>query len=822
MASIFGTFENDTLIGILGNDIIFGLQGDDSLLGLVGNNVIFGNEGDDIIFGNVGNDLLIGGTGADSLLGSDGNDTLYANEDGNTLTGGAGEDLFVLELTLGSEPDIITDFEFGIDKIGLPLGINIEDLNFTIISNPSTFRILDNGLLEVVESGEILIQVIQANQRPVTLARLPYIGEVPNINDPNNFITNVSPITSIIEFSSPNFSVVENRDSSNFIVLNRLGDTSKEATITVNFNPVISNGINNFSSPPITVTFAPRETSKVVNIPIVNDTVVENSKNFNLTLSNPSVGTSIGGQTTSNLLVNDDDSSIQFSSPNFTINENGNPVSEITVTRTGNLFATVNATLTLNNGTATASQDYNNNPIELIFNSGESVKIVSVPIANDTLLEGSETINLELENPSDQAIIGSTGTAILTILDDDISFQFSAPTYRINEDGTPISPVTIIRNGDLTKQVSATLTLTNGTATSPEDYINSPIEVIFAPGETSKIVNIPIVNDLQNESSETVNLILGNPSQGESISANNIAVLEIIDNDPIPTPAPTPTPTPPSATPGTIEFSQRSFIINENGTSLAAVTLIRTGGSDGIVSATISLTNGSAIAGQDYNDTPIVVSFAEGELAKTLNIPIVDDPLVEVSETINLNLSNATDGATIGNQNTATLTIARSDMPALLDFENAGNLNSVQNLYASQGITFSDNALSIMSSKALDSLGRNDEFGGNFGTPPSGVTALTYGENNQIIMNVVGGFDSQLSFFYASPYRTHNVRIYDGLEGTGNLLGSISLPQTQAGFLPDAYANFNEIILPFSGIARSVSFGDFANKLVLDNIILGS
>ncbi|MCT7949625.1 hypothetical protein NG798_07485 [Ancylothrix sp. C2] len=825
MAVFFGTQNQDTLTGIVGNDIIFGLQGDDSLLGFAGNNVIFGDEGNDIILGNIGNDVLIGGSGSDFLFGSDGNDTLYGNEESNTLVGGAGEDLFVLELTLGSEPDFITDFEFGRDKIGLPPGVNFENLTFTVLPNPTTVRILETGISEVVESGEILVQLIPDNQRPRTLARLQYIGETPSLSDPNNFITNLSPITSVIQFSSPSFILGENGSPSNAITLNRNGDTSTEATVNLNLNNGIGTPLTDFSLSTISVNFAPNETTKIVTIPIINDNLFEAQKAFNLTLSNPSTGTTIGGQSTSILLLNDDDTSLEFSNSSFTVNENGNSVSAVTVTRTGNLFQTVSTTLTLSNGTGTASQDYNNNPIELIFTPGVSVQTVNIPIANDTLVEGSETINLALENPSEQVNIGSNGTAILNILDDDVSFQFSSPTYSINEDGTPLSPVNIIRRGDLTKQVSATLTLTNGTASSPEDYINTPIEVIFAPNETSKIVNIPIVNDLQNESSETVNLTLGNPSAGERVSANNIAVLEIIDNDPLPTPVPPTTPTPPSSstlTPGTIEFSQGSFLINDNGVSIAAVTLTRTGGSDGIVSATISLSDGTATAGQDYNNTPITVTFADGELAKTINIPIIDDTLVEVSETINLGLNNPTGGAIIGNQNTATLTIARSDMPALLDFENAGNLNAVQNLYASQGISFSENALSIMSSKALDELGRQDEFGGNFGTPPSGTTALTYGESDQIIMNVAGGFDSLLSFFYASPYRTHSVNIYDGLGATGNLLGSISLPQTQAGFLPDAYSIFNQITLPFSGIARSVSFGDFANKLVLDNILLGS
>ena len=56
-----------------------------------------------------------------------------------------------------------------------------------------------------------------------------------------------------------------------------------------------------------TITFASGETSKVVNIPITEDAFVEGNESFNLTLSNPSSGTSIGGQSFAVVNIVDDD-----------------------------------------------------------------------------------------------------------------------------------------------------------------------------------------------------------------------------------------------------------------------------------------------------------------------------------------------------------------------------------------------------------------------------------------------------------------------------------------------------------------------------------
>ncbi|MFM6201788.1 MAG: Calx-beta domain-containing protein, partial [Dolichospermum sp.] len=126
--------------------------------------------------------------------------------------------------------------------------------------------------------------------------------------------------------------------------------------------------------------------------------------------------------------------------------------------------------------------------------------------------------------------------------------------------------------------------------------------------------------------------------------------MTIIDND---------------AVPGVIQFSNGTYSINENGTPVTAVTLMRTNGSDGAVSVTINLTNGTATAPSDYNNTAITVNFANGETSKTVTIPIVNDSQFETDETINLSLSNPKGGATLGTQTTAVLTILESITPTV-------------------------------------------------------------------------------------------------------------------------------------------------------------
>ncbi|HEX8458649.1 MAG TPA: Calx-beta domain-containing protein [Pyrinomonadaceae bacterium] len=114
--------------------------------------------------------------------------------------------------------------------------------------------------------------------------------------------------------------------------------------------------------------------------------------------------------------------------------------------------------------------------------------------------------------------------------------------------------------------------------------------------------------------------------------------------------------------PGTLQFSAPAFQQNEDG-GHAVVTVTRTGGTSGAVSVTLSTgTGGTASAGVDYTAVSQAVAFADGETgSKTINIPIIDDALVEGSETVALTLDNPTGGAVLGSPATTLLTITDND-----------------------------------------------------------------------------------------------------------------------------------------------------------------
>lgn len=101
------------------------------------------------------------------------------------------------------------------------------------------------------------------------------------------------------------------------------------------------------------------------------------------------------------------------------------------------------------------------------------------------------------------------------------------------------------------------------------------------------------------------------------------------------------------------------FFKEESGTQ--PVTVQRTGSTTGAVTVKVNSTNGTALAGEDYDAlTDVLVSFADGEATKTVDVVITNDVKAEANEAFTLTLSDAT-GATLGTPSVATVRIVEAN-----------------------------------------------------------------------------------------------------------------------------------------------------------------
>ena len=155
----------------------------------------------------------------------------------------------------------------------------------------------------------------------------------------------------------------------------------------------------------------------------------------------------------------------------------------------------------------------------------------------------------------------------------------------------------------------------------------------------------------------------------------------------------------------------------------------------------------------------------------------------------------------------------------LIDFEGLNNNEPVDQYYdgngrgPNYGIDFSPNALALKSTTVGGS--------GNFVGEPSPSTVLFFLTGPASTMNVGNGFTGGFSFYYTSVNFGGYIKVYDGLDATGNVLATLQLPVTLAPLHPK-FGPFYPIGVSFEGTALSIDFGGAVNNIGFDNITIGS
>jgi hypothetical protein len=111
---------------------------------------------------------------------------------------------------------------------------------------------------------------------------------------------------------------------------------------------------------------------------------------------------------------------------------------------------------------------------------------------------------------------------------------------------------------------------------------------------------------------------------------------------------------------GSLGFEFANVNVSES-VGLATVRVVRTGGTLGDVTINYAtVAGGSATPDLDYAPRSGTLTFADGDVLEQFTIPILNDADLESNETINLQLTMAGGGATIG-QGTGTVTILDND-----------------------------------------------------------------------------------------------------------------------------------------------------------------
>ena len=378
------------------------------------------------------------------------------------------------------------------------------------------------------------------------------------------------------------------------------------------------------------LSFAAGQTSATFAVPILNNAVFAGDRTFavNLTASGGELTLATG--VTATVTIADDEvgqsGAIAFSAATYSVTE-GAGTATVTLTRTGGSDGAVTVLVSATGGTATGGTDYSGLPVTVSFAAGQTTATVTLTVADDATVEGDETVLLGLTAPTGGATVGTQATATLTISDNDLAPAAGVIAFGQADFTTPA--VTLVRTRGSDGAVSVVVSAVGGAVAG------LPATVTFAAGQTTATLAVPLTG------TGSVQLALGSPTGGAVVGNQSTATVST-----------------PSST-GTIAFGSPTYSAVENGRSVA-ITLVRTGGSSGVLTATVSASGGTATAGSDYNGLPLTVTFADGQTAATVSLTLVDDNLIEGPETLNLAVGSSASVLTIADREQLTAVAAGS------------------------------------------------------------------------------------------------------------------------------------------------------------------
>ena len=265
-------------------------------------------------------------------------------------------------------------------------------------------------------------------------------------------------------------------------------------------------------------------------------------------------------------------------------------------------------------------------------------------INGDTTAEPDERFFVNLLGATNGGtIVKSQGIGTITNDDTVGNISISDVTIAEGNAGTSIATFTVTRTGG-TAAFDVNYATADGTATAGSDYVAQPTGTVsFAAGDLTKTISVTINGDTTIEPDETffVNL-LGATNGGTIVKSQGTGT--ITNDDSV----------------GNISIGDVTVAEGNAGTSIATFTVTRTGGTAAF-DVNYATADGTATAGSDYVAQPTgTVSFAAGDLTKSISVTINGDTTIEPDETFFVNLLGATNGGTIV-KSQGTGTIANDD-----------------------------------------------------------------------------------------------------------------------------------------------------------------
>ena len=300
-------------------------------------------------------------------------------------------------------------------------------------------------------------------------------------------------------------------------------------------------------------------------------------------------------------------------------------------------------------GTATSGTDYTAlGAGVLTFAPGTTARTLDVAVTGDGADESDETVVVALSSPVN-AVLGTAASGAGAIVDDDGTPSVSIDSPSVAEGAGEALRFTVSLSHASAQSVTVRYAdAGTGTATSGVDYTALGAGVLtFAAGESTRTLDVAVIDDALEEADETVVVVLSSPANAVLGTARGAGA---IANDDVPTVALVLTPA----------------AIDEGGTTSTVSTVTATlgGPAAGAVTLTVSAAAGANAVATDFTQTGTTLTIAANATTSTgtVTVAAVDDNASSGSKSVTVS-ATAASAWEAGDPVAATLTIRDDESP---------------------------------------------------------------------------------------------------------------------------------------------------------------
>ncbi len=393
-----------------------------------------------------------------------------------------------------------------------------------------------------------------------------------------------------------------------------------------------------------------------IEIEIMDDELFEGDETFRIVLMDAMHGRL--GESTRRVTIEDNEQPVTVHMEGVTVDESAMEA-VLPVILSGPYGRPQTFNYKTEDGSAVAGQDYTAGMSTVTVPAGELRGEIRVPILDDEIPESTETFRVVLSGEGIEDVTGQ-----VTILDNEEELTVSIGDQSASEDaGALLLPIRLSRPS--LQAVMVEFASSDGSATEGSDYVSSKGIVIFEPGSTNGKIRIQILEDDEEEPEETFQVTLSNAQHAALGKGTGIGT--IVDND------------------GGSNVSVQSVTVSR---SEAIFEMNLSNPSTLPVLVSYATEDGTALAGEDYEPIADQVTFAPGEVSKTIEVKLLAGERIWEAKTFALVVLSAVN---------AEVQEARTEVVMEEESE-----ESIQNAYVAR-------VLRIWASQLVDALSRRME-----------------------------------------------------------------------------------------------------------------